>query len=102
MFTTHMAVLESFNPSLDVRLLTTCSRGPLRGAESLPGSYSSQTATGAGLMESVESVNRLLLSGQRVSMGTGKVTRACHSHMACTSIASLSSLQSIAQGKGVV
>lgn len=58
MFTTHMAVLGSFNPNRDVRRLMICSRAPSKGVGSLLRRYSSQTAMGVGLMESVKTDRR--------------------------------------------
>ena len=72
MFTTPMAVLGSFNLSLDVHRRTTCSRVPLKGVGSLLGRCSSQTAMGVDLMESVD--NACPSNGgmeQRVSIANG-------------------------------
>lgn len=57
-FTTHMAVLGSFNPSRDVRRPMICSRAPSKGVGSLLRRYSSQMAMGVGLMESVKTDHR--------------------------------------------
>lgn len=58
MFTTHMAVLGSFNPSRDVRRLMICSRAPSKEVGSLLRRYSSRTAKGVGLMENVKTDRR--------------------------------------------